>query len=290
MTSSPSYRIEKVFNELVTFGPLQEIMSYSLFPAGKLFRPKLCLAVAQDLNCSTEGRNLDYLMAAIEFHHVYSLIHDDLPCMDNDEMRRQRPSSHVKYNQWKALLAGDALLNLSFESLALIDHPATKELIKTFAQEMGANGLIAGQYIDLEEGMPDWEQTLRMHRLKTANLIAYSLKSAYTICKEATQEELSEVKELGIRMGINFQLYDDLSELDQNNNEHEYEVNAFLRFPAQQVYAAIIENNRFIMKTLTTLKLLQLKAIYLSYLEGISSKINIKNKDELLILALRPND
>src|SRR5665647_460467 len=123
---------------------LHQVMEYALFPTGKLFRPGLVEAVSIDLNKSMNEAQL-HLACAIELHHAYSLVHDDLPAMDNDMMRRGKPATHAQYGEWKAILAGDALLIASFREMLEIDN---RQLQKLFTWATGAKGLIKGQFMD----------------------------------------------------------------------------------------------------------------------------------------------
>ena len=124
---------------------LQQIFFRNIFICfisyGKIFRPNIIWKYFCDINSldiskikTSDFPNIQKLSSAIEIHHAYTLIHDDLPCMDNDDYRRGKLSTHKKYNEWKALLAGDGLLNLSYEILASINHPASSQLIKSFAK------------------------------------------------------------------------------------------------------------------------------------------------------------
>ena len=140
-------KLLSIFKDATVNDELSSILEYIMFPAGKLFRPKLALAMAQDLGELNEDHYL--LSCAIEAHHAYSLVHDDLPCMDDDDERRGRPAAHIKFGEWKALLAGDSLINLSYQFLAQMSSDKGKELILDFSKMMGAQGLILGQFLDL---------------------------------------------------------------------------------------------------------------------------------------------
>ena len=159
----------------------QEVYNYSLFPAGKLFRPSLCISIGMDINeVGLEDIPLKSSLAAasagLEVHHTYTLMHDDLPCMDDDNERRGRASSHIKFNEWMALLGGDGLLNASYRLISLGEHPNTALAVKIFAWATGPKGLILGQVLDLSEEMNEsFDKLLRTHELKTARLIQLSL-------------------------------------------------------------------------------------------------------------------
>ena len=134
------------------------VFHYAVLPTGKLFRANLIWRFYCDLNKiefeslkTSDHPQIQFLSSSIELHHAYTLIHDDLPCMDNDDYRRGKLSTHKMFNEWKALLAGDGLLNLSYELLSCIEHPKTLSLIKEYSQLCGPNGLILGQYLDLKQ-------------------------------------------------------------------------------------------------------------------------------------------
>lgn len=203
---------------------LLEVMDYAVFPAGKLFRPKLVEAIALDLNHKVTNDHL-HLAAAIELHHAYTLVHDDLPSMDNDLMRRGKPSTHAQYGEWKAILAGDALLIASFNELARIDHKNFKDILKLMTWTTGAKGLIEGQFRDLGAD----KNIIRIHELKTARLIQLATLGSYLLSEKQTLRGKIEFLRLGREIGVSFQLLDDLSELaEENVSKHEKEINPFI--------------------------------------------------------------
>lgn len=203
---------------------LLEVMDYAVFPAGKLFRPKLVEAIALDLNHKVTNDHL-HLAAAIELHHAYTLVHDDLPSMDNDLMRRGKPSTHAHFGEWKAILAGDALLIASFNELARIDHKNFKDILKLMTWTTGAKGLIEGQFRDLGAD----KNIIRIHELKTARLIQLATLGSYLLSEKQTLRGKIEFLRLGREIGVSFQLLDDLSELaEENVSPHEKEINPFI--------------------------------------------------------------
>lgn len=254
-------------------GELAQIIDYAMFPAGKLFRPKLVMAIALDLNEISEDHYL--LASAVEAHHAYSLVHDDLPCMDDDDIRRGKASTHKKYGEWKALLAGDALINLSFELLANMESQASKEIIADFSKMMGSRGLILGQFIDLSHENKSFEDTLLMHELKTARLIQFSLAASLALSSSAKAVEVprEEILEAGKIIGINFQLLDDLGELLDTTDSHEEEVNAFLNYKASDVLDLILSNNQKILSITKERNLENLEKMYREFLAKTSAKI-----------------
>lgn len=198
---------------------LFEAMRYSLLAGGKRLRPVLSLAVCDMLG----GRHESVLpfACAIELIHAYSLIHDDLPCMDDDDFRRGRPTNHKVFGEATAVLAGDALLNTACEImlnavLGDTEDPRGKaEAAMIIIKAAGTTGMIAGQIIDLESENTaiSFEELCRMHRLKTGALIRASVLSAARICKadEKTWEALDSYSR---HIGLAFQIKDDLLDFE----------------------------------------------------------------------------
>lgn len=224
-----SLAIKSALKKVVHDKDLLEVMDYAVFPAGKLFRPKLVEALALDLNLKVTNDHL-HLAAAIELHHAYTLVHDDLPSMDNDLIRRGKASTHAHYGEWKAILAGDALLIASFAELSHIDHQNFKKLHKLMTWTTGAKGLIEGQFLDLgADGKVPMKKVVRIHELKTARLIQLATLGSYLLTEKQNQRGVIEFLRLGREIGVSFQLLDDLSELSEKEvSEHEKNINPFL--------------------------------------------------------------
>ncbi|MEX1099646.1 MAG: polyprenyl synthetase family protein, partial [Bacteriovoracaceae bacterium] len=268
-----------IFKSRVENDQLGQILEYAMFPAGKLFRPKLVLALAQDLGEALEDHYL--LSAAIEAHHAYSLVHDDLPCMDDDNVRRGRPSVHKQFGEWQALLAGDGLINLSYQLLSEMSSPEAARIIRNFAQMMGAKGLILGQFIDLSRQEKTFSDTLLMHELKTSRLIQFSLLGSLVLSGEQKNLAEDEALELGKIIGVNFQLLDDLAELAQETSEHEGEVNAFLNYTPTIVVKHICQNNERILQLTKDKRLKLLYTAYSGYIEKTFAKLAQNQKKVL---------
>lgn len=212
------------------------IYEYALMPPGKAFRPLLVKAMAFDLNQNQDlvtKENLAFYASSIEFHHSYTLVHDDLPCMDNDSERRGKASTHIKYGQWQALLAGDGLLISSFNLLSKIKIKKLRELLAIFSHCTGAKGLIHGQYLDLSHEMNEnFEKLIETHTLKTARLIQAALLGSHliTLDTKTNFEDMKNLARLGHAIGVNFQLLDDLTELcDKELSQHENDVNPWIK-------------------------------------------------------------
>jgi geranylgeranyl diphosphate synthase type II len=192
-------------------GRLHEAMRYSVFAGGKRLRPALALASATAVG----GRLEDALplAGALEMVHTYSLIHDDLPCMDDDDLRRGKPTSHVVFGEALAVLAGDALHSLAFETL--LSRSAGGErgcaLARDLAEAAGVRGMVGGQVEDLEaEGRaPDEARLLRVHAGKTAALFAAACRAGGR-AGGGTREEVAALDRFGRDLGLAFQVVDDL--------------------------------------------------------------------------------
>jgi len=196
---------------------------YSLLSEGKRLRPLLVLAVAEGYNVPQEKALLP--ACALEMVHTYSLIHDDLPCMDDDLLRRGKPTLHQVYPEWHALLTGDYLLTYAFEVLATAPDLTAEEqiaLVRSLSYHSGAHGMIGGQMIDLLfEGQPiEWDILEAMHRGKTAGLIMAALEFG-GILGNAPEEDILSLKIAGLALGIAFQLIDDVldSASPQNSSD-----------------------------------------------------------------------
>ncbi|MFL5783536.1 MAG: polyprenyl synthetase family protein [Bacteriovoracaceae bacterium] len=219
-------KLSEAIHSSVIHPGLREIMDYAVLPAGKLFRPRLVEAIALDLNNKLSDDHV-HLASAIELHHAYTLVHDDLPAMDNDLVRRGKPSTHAQFGEWKAILAGDALLIASFEELMKVKSAKIRELHRLFSWCTGGKGLILGQYLDLGSlGKVSTEEVVRIHELKTARLIQVAVAGAALISQNKFSRPYFR---LGRDIGVTFQLLDDLNELTVKDlSPHEKEINPFL--------------------------------------------------------------
>jgi len=200
---------------------IHKAMRYSLFAGGKRLRGALIMVTAEMLGID-EKRVLP-AAAAIEMIHTYSLIHDDLPAMDNDDYRRGRPTCHRVYGEAVAILAGDALLTLAFETLTRLtvegfDHGAVIKVIQEMAVGAGSLGLIGGQVVDLEsEGNDVSAATLEyIHHHKTGALFKTAVRSS-AILAGAGEQELNALTDYAEAFGLAFQITDDI--LDITGNE-----------------------------------------------------------------------
>lgn len=188
---------------------LQEALAYSLLNGGKRLRPLLVYATGQALGASPES--CDRPAMAVELIHAYSLVHDDLPAMDDDDLRRGRPTCHKAFDEATAILVGDALQTLAFEVLADERQPAALALVKTLAAASGTQGMVAGQMLDLQgEGQQlTLEQLEQLHNHKTGALIRAAVRMGALVAG-ATTATLSTLDAYATALGLAFQVQDDL--------------------------------------------------------------------------------
>lgn len=218
--------VNKRIDELVALiddeqGIVREAMRYSITAKGKRIRPVLvlefCKLFGGDVNSAVD------FAVAVEMIHCYSLIHDDLPCMDDDDLRRGKPSCHIKFGEANALLAGDALLTLAFNTISNAkNQSATSQIkaIRALSEYAGINGMIGGQVIDLKyEGQQFSEDILnQIHLLKTAALLSSACELG-AISASASQDNVNLACEYGKYLGLAFQIIDDI--LDVIGTEEE---------------------------------------------------------------------
>jgi farnesyl diphosphate synthase len=201
---------------------LFEAMRYAVLGGGKRIRPFLVMASSQIFNVAPE--HASRVAAAVEMVHAYSLVHDDLPCMDDDEMRRGRPTVHVKYDEATAILVGDALLTLAFEVLShektSADPNVRAELVLALARAAGAHGMVGGQVLDLlaEREDLDESQVVRLQRLKTGELIAMSAEAG-AILGHAGRPHRHALRMFAHDLGLAFQITDDLLDVEGSAEE-----------------------------------------------------------------------
>jgi geranylgeranyl diphosphate synthase, type II len=200
---------------------IHKAMRYSLFAGGKRLRPILCLAAAEA--CGGKIENALPLACAMECIHTYSLVHDDLPSMDNDDFRRGRPTNHKVFGDGIAVLAGDALLTIAFETISHA-KPTRRYDMSTLLREVavaaGSRKLIAGQVADLEaEGKRATREDLRyIHENKTAAILTASVCLG-AMSANATSKELAAMTKFGRALGLAFQVIDDILDVTQTSEK-----------------------------------------------------------------------
>ena len=193
-------------------------MRYSLLAGGKRIRPVLCCAAAEA--CGGAVRHALPAACAVELVHTYSLVHDDLPCMDDDDLRRGKPTSHKVFGEGMAVLAGDALLTQAFAVLAAAKPRrsfSAADLVAELARAAGSRGLIAGQVADIEaEGRKPSEPALYfIHAAKTGMLLRAALKLG-GMCGGGTKAQIAALDRFGFALGLAFQIQDDILDATQS--------------------------------------------------------------------------
>jgi len=200
------------YGEIARPAHLVEAMRYAVLGGGKRLRPFLLIESARLFGA--EGPAVVSAAASLECVHAYSLVHDDLPAMDDDDVRRGRPTVHKAFDEATAILAGDALLTIAFEVLAGIEAPAETRsaLVVSLARAAGVGGMAGGQMLDLDEGSV-WDETaLRtMQQMKTGALFAYAAEAG-AIFGGASREDCDRLRRYGAHFGAAFQVTDDLDD------------------------------------------------------------------------------
>ena len=188
---------------------IKKAMRYSVLSGGKFVRPLIVIE-----SCSICGGSVQEAMpvaCAIEFIHTYSLIHDDLPAMDNDDFRRNKPTCHKVFGEANAILAGDGLLTLAFNIISVHANPKkAPAIIKEISEAIGVDGMIGGQALDMEfqEKKKDKDISKKINLLKTAKLFEVSAKTG-AILAGASGKEISALQKFGLYFGLSFQAVDD---------------------------------------------------------------------------------
>jgi len=196
---------------------LSEAMAYSVMNGGKRIRPLMMLATAKTINIDIQ--NVMPFAIAIELLHSFSLIHDDLPCMDDDSLRRGQPTTHIKFGEATATLAADSLQSLAFETMAKANLPESKssqlKIVSMIAQSIGSAGMAGGQSLDLdsENKKLDTTSVENIYMLKTGKLLQASiLTPAYF--RDICEKEFLALKSFSESIGVAFQIQDDLIEAE----------------------------------------------------------------------------
>jgi geranylgeranyl diphosphate synthase type II len=195
---------------------IHRAMRYSLFAGGKRIRPVLCLEAARAVADFAPG--VERAACSLEMIHTYSLIHDDLPALDNDDLRRGRPTCHKAFGEAMAILAGDGLLTLAFQTLAAIDGRGALLAAELSAAAGTVGGMIGGQVADLEgEGKPPTAELLEsIHHAKTGALLRASVRMG-AICAGADDGQLAALTCYGRHVGLAFQIVDDILDVEQSS-------------------------------------------------------------------------
>ena len=219
--------IDRHLNQLLTLphptnASLYEAARYSLFSGGKRLRPLLTLATAEALAIP-----IDHVLqpaCALELIHTYSMIHDDLPCMDDDDFRRGKPTLHRLYPEGHAVLAGDFLLTYAFEVLAtspFLNNEQRARLVVCLAQAAGGQGMVGGQALDLQatQQTVDASYLKAMHRAKTAALFGAALEMG-AIAAAVSDKITNQLRHVGLQLGLAFQILDDILDVEASEAKH----------------------------------------------------------------------
>lgn len=215
-------RIEKVLSEKIDAladSKVKEAMRYSLIAPGKRVRPNLLYEVVKGYGLSESVA--DEFACAIEMIHTYSLIHDDLPAMDNDDLRRGRPTCHKQFDEATAILAGDGLLTYAFDvaSSSTADPSIVVKCIQVLAQCAGSNGMVLGQDLDMNESnASDWDYVRKVHKYKTGCLLSAPLMMGALVAGK-DDETVRQWHEIGISLGLAFQIQDDILDVELSSEE-----------------------------------------------------------------------
>lgn len=210
-------------------------MRYTLLAPAKYIRPSLTIASSQVFGGAVE--RILPIAVAVEFVHTYSLIHDDLSCMDNSDTRRGQPSCHKKFDEATAVLAGDALLTFAFEILSSLNDDKCCEIIKVLSQAIGPKGMVRGQMLDIYSKDINTEQIKNVHLLKTAKLFAASCEIG-SIVGGATNEQRKALCNYGRNLGLIFQANDDIADYEQNSLISKGKVRHYI----EELYSQALEN------------------------------------------------
>lgn len=215
-------RIEKVLEEKIdelADSKVKEAMRYSLIAPGKRVRPNLLYEVVKGYGLLESVA--DEFACAIEMIHTYSLIHDDLPAMDNDDLRRGRLTCHKQFDEATAILAGDGLLTYAFDvaSSSTADPSIVVKCIQVLAQCAGSNGMVLGQDLDMNESnTSDWDYVRKVHKYKTGCLLSAPLMMGALLAGK-NDETVRQWHEIGISLGLAFQIQDDILDVELSSDE-----------------------------------------------------------------------
>jgi geranylgeranyl diphosphate synthase type II len=201
---------------------LYQAMRYSVFNGGKRVRPALCFAAAEAISASDD--NTVKIAAAVEMIHAYSLIHDDLPAMDDDDLRRGVPTCHIQFDEATAILAGDGLHSLAFKQLTNltgITASINLEIIAILSDLAGCNGMVTGQAVDLESTGTQLsvEELNYMHTHKTGALIEASVVMGAMATNQADEAQVDALRRYARAIGLAFQIQDDILDVESSTEQ-----------------------------------------------------------------------
>jgi len=210
---------DKMLKSISNNNKIEEAMAYSGLADSKMIRAGLLFA-SSETNTNITKESIITLSSAVELMHTYSLIHDDLPCMDDDDLRRNQPSSHIKYGEANAVLAGDALQALSYEIIVndnFLSSDDKVNAINLLSKACGKNGMVLGQYLDIENENNqsiDIDKLDEIHNLKTGKLIECAVMLGQ-IGSNLEPDSLSILRDFSCKIGLAFQITDDILDITQ---------------------------------------------------------------------------
>ena len=212
----------KLTESIGNSNPVEKSMAYSAIAESKMVRAGLIFA-SSEMSSSLEHDSVITLAASIELMHTYSLIHDDLPCMDDDDIRRNQPSNHVKYGEASAVLSGDALQALSYEIICndiYLSNNNKVKALKLLSHACGKNGMVLGQHLDIDNennlAKTDQESLDHIHQLKTGKLIECSVLFGQ-LNNDLNDNELQNFKSFSRKLGLAFQIIDDVLDVTESS-------------------------------------------------------------------------
>lgn len=252
---------------------LIDSMSYSLMAGGKRLRPLLSLAVLDSYGVAI-NQELIKVISAVELIHTYSLIHDDLPAMDNSDYRRGKLANHVKFGDDIATLAGDGLLTLAFEWIAdsSLNSAVKVDLISQLARSAGPCGMVAGQVIDVssEDSSLTLEQLQTLDQKKTGELFYYCVVAGAMIAK-VSDHDLKQLKKFAWSFGVAFQIYDDILDNPATGSDEDVEKNTYVNLlgieNAKDKLAEIIKQGENAVDNLEDAKVTVILKSFFTYFE-----------------------
>ncbi len=215
-------RIESVLDEKISLlkdSNVKDAMKYSLMAGGKRIRPNLLYTIIRGYGLNEEI--CDEFACALEMIHTYSLIHDDLPAMDNDDLRRGRPTCHKQFDEATAILAGDGLLTYAFQVASSSKQDPTKVIscINVLSNMAGSNGMVLGQILDInEDTSSDWDYVKEVHRFKTGCLLSAPLMMGAILAGQS-KDIVDKWYTIGISLGLAFQIQDDILDVELTSEE-----------------------------------------------------------------------
>ena len=199
---------------------LHSAMRHAVMLGGKRMRPLLAYAAAQAVNSDVDLALVDPAASAVEFVHAYSLVHDDLPCMDDDELRRGQPTVHVKFDEGTAVLTGDSLQTLAFETIAEAPWPADIKVrvLQSLAKASGVRGMCGGQALDLDATGQriSLDQLRQLHSMKTGALIVSAIEMG-ALLAGASAQQLATLQDFAKDLGVAFQIRDDILDIESDS-------------------------------------------------------------------------